>query len=67
MTGELTACATSLFLVATLAMAETRPINDENLRMNALHAIFPGMRINDSRSIKRSPYELDSPDALAYE
>src|ERR1035437_4389944 len=63
----------AFLLFAALAMADTPPIADENLSMNALHAIFPGMqislvpgkRINNSRSIKRSPYELDSPDALA--
>jgi hypothetical protein len=63
----------ALFFIATLAMAETPPIADENLRMNALLAIFPGMqislvpgkRLNDPPPKKTGPYELDSPDALA--
>jgi hypothetical protein len=62
-----------LFLVATLAIAETPPIADESLRMNALHAIFPGMqislvpgkRLSDPPAKKTGPYELDSPDPLA--
>jgi hypothetical protein len=35
-----------LFLIATLALADTAPITDEDLRMTALRAIFPGMRIS---------------------
>jgi len=62
-----------MFLVATLAMADTPPIADENLRMSALHAIFPGMqisfvpgkRLGDPPPKKTGPYELDSPDPLA--
>jgi hypothetical protein len=62
-----------VFLVATLAMADTAPIADENLRTNALRAILPGMqislvpgkRLSDPPPTKAGPYELDSPDALA--
>ncbi len=69
------ALSIALFFIATLAIADTPPIVDENLRMSALQAIFPGMQItlvpgkrsDDSRPIRRSPYELDSPDALAKE
>lgn len=65
----------ALFLLATMAMAETTPIADENLRMNALQAIFPGMqislvsgkRIDDSWPEEPRPSQLDSPDALARE
>ncbi len=65
----------ALFFVAALAMADTPPITDENLRMSALHAIFPGMqisvvpgrRIDNPTPKKAGPYELDSPDALAKE
>jgi len=61
------------FFAAVLAIADTAPMADENLRMAALRAVFPGMeispepgkRIDDSRLLKRGPSELDSPDALA--
>jgi hypothetical protein len=63
------------FFLATLAVSDTPPIADENLRMSALRAIFPGMqiflvpakRIDNSRTIKRGARELDSPDGLATE
>jgi uncharacterized tellurite resistance protein B-like protein len=63
----------ALFFVTALAMADTPPIADENLRMSALHAIFPGMqitivpgkRLGDPSPKKTGLYELDSPDALA--
>jgi hypothetical protein len=63
------------FLIAAVAMADTLPIADENLRMTALHAIFPGMgislvpgkRIGNAPQKKRGPYELDATDALAKE
>lgn len=63
----------TLFFIATLAMADTPPIGDENLRINALRAIFPGMRISlvpgkrigDPPPKKTGPYELDSPDPQA--
>jgi hypothetical protein len=63
------------FLITTLALADTAPIADENLRMDALRAIFPGMQISlvpgkrvaDAPPKKPGPYELDSPDALARE
>ena len=56
------------FFVAIMAIAETAPIADENLRMNALHAIFPGMqislvpgkRIDDSWPKKLEPDNLFS-------
>jgi hypothetical protein len=65
----------ALFLFAAMAMADTAPIAEENLRMSALRAIFPGMQIslipgkgvNDSRPKKPGPNELDSPDALTKE
>jgi hypothetical protein len=64
-----------LVLFAAFAAAETTPISDENLRMTALHAIFPGMhialapamRIDDSWPEQPKRNELDSPDALAKE
>jgi hypothetical protein len=63
------------FFIAAVAMADTLPIADENLRMTALHAIFPGMgislvpgkRIGNAPQKKRGPYELDATDALAKE
>lgn len=56
-------------------MADTAPISDENLRMSALRAIFPGMqislaageRIDDSWPKKPKADELFFPDALAGE
>jgi hypothetical protein len=56
-----------------MAMADTPPITDENLRMSALQAIFPGMqislvsgkRIGEPSPKKRGTYELDGEDALA--
>ena len=56
-------------------MADTAPTADENVRMAALHAIFPdmqisllsGKRIDDSWPEQPRPRELDSPDALAKE
>jgi hypothetical protein len=65
----------ALFFIATLAIADTPPIADENLRMSALRAIFPGMqislvpgkRIDDSWPTKQEPRELYGPDALAKE
>jgi len=65
----------ALFLFAALAMADTAPIADENLRLRALQAIFPGMRISlaagkridDSwPEIPRSR-QLNAPDAMATE
>jgi hypothetical protein len=67
---------TSAFLLFTaIALADTAPIADESLRLNALRAIFPGMqisllegkRINDSWPEQPKPAELDSPDAFARE
>jgi hypothetical protein len=63
------------FFLATLAMADTVPIADENLRASALRAIFPGMqislipdkRIDDSWPENPRRNQLDSPDALAKE
>jgi hypothetical protein len=63
------------FFVASLAIADTAPISDENLRMGALHAIFPGMqislvagkRIDDSWPKKPKTDDLFFPDALAKE
>ncbi len=66
----------AIFLLTTLAMADTAPIPDEALRIAALRAIFPGMpielipgkRVNDSWPEKPpKPTELDAPDALAGE
>jgi hypothetical protein len=62
-------------LLATAAMADTPPIADENLRLAALHAIFPGMqialmqgvRIDDSWPKNPKAGELYFPDALATE
>jgi hypothetical protein len=64
-----------LFLVAAIALADTAPIADESVRMNALRAIFPGMqitlvpgkRIDDSWPEQSRPSELAAPDALAKE
>lgn len=58
----------ALFLVASLAMADTTPIADESLRLAALRAVFPatqvslaeGMRIDDS-------WPATAPDALGEE
>jgi hypothetical protein len=63
------------FFFAALAMADTAPIADENLRLGALQAIFPGMRIslNTGKRIDDSWPEiprsrsLNAPDALAGE
>ncbi|MGA3188288.1 MAG: hypothetical protein ABSF22_14375 [Bryobacteraceae bacterium] len=65
----------SFLLLAAMAMADTVPAPDENLRVAALHAIFPGMqisldagkRIDDSWPEEPRPAQLDSPDALAKE
>ena len=56
-------------------MADTAPVVDENLRLGALQAIFPGMRIslNAGKRIDDSwpeipqPRALNAPDALAGE
>ncbi|HEV1285147.1 MAG TPA: hypothetical protein VNU44_07550 [Bryobacteraceae bacterium] len=63
------------FFFAALAMADTAPIADENLRLGALQAIFPAMRIslNSGKRIDDSwpevaqPRALNAPDALAGE
>lgn len=63
------------FFFAALAMADTAPIADENLRLGALQAIFPAMRIslNTGKRIDDSwpeiaqPRALNAPDALAGE
>jgi len=65
----------TLFLFGALAMADTAPIVDESLRMGALQAIFPGMRIslNAGKHIDDSwpeithPRSLNAPDAMAEE
>jgi hypothetical protein len=65
----------TLFLFAALAMADTAPVADENLRLGALQAIFPRMRIslNAGKHIDDSwpeiprPRTLNAPDALASE
>jgi len=65
----------ALFLFTTLTLADTAPFADENLRMSALHAIFPGMqisflpgqRIDDSWPLEPTRNALNSPDALARE
>ena len=58
----------AFFLFGVIGMAETAPLADENLRMGALHAIFPGMQISPARGerIDDSWPEV-SPDALARE
>ena len=64
----------TLFLFAALAM-DTAPIADENLRLGALQAIFPGMRISlsagkhmdDSWPEIPRPRSLNAPDAFAGE
>src|SRR5271165_2124413 len=58
----------SLFLVAAIALADTAPVADENLRIAALHAIFPGMQIAlaSGQRIDDSWPQV-SPDALAGE
>jgi hypothetical protein len=64
-----------LFLLAAVAMADTAPIVDENLRLGALQAIFPGMRISiaagkhidDSWPDLPKPRQLNAPDAMAGE
>jgi len=58
----------AFFLVTVIGMAETAPVTDENLRIGALHAIFPGMQISPARGerIDDSWPEV-SPDALATE
>lgn len=63
------------FLLPALALADIPAIPDEALRMTALHAIFPGMRISpapdkridDSWPEGPSPNALNAPDALARE
>jgi hypothetical protein len=63
------------FIFTAIAVAETSPVSDEALRLNVLHAIFPGMpisvvpgaRIDDSWPEQPKRSELDSPDALAKE
>jgi len=65
----------ALFLIASIAMAETVPLTDETVRLTALRAIFPGMqisllegkRIDDSWPEQPRAAELDAPDALAKE
>lgn len=65
----------ALFLCAAMAMADTAPIADENLRLGALQAIFPGMRISivagkhidDSWPELPKPRQLNAPDAMAGE
>jgi hypothetical protein len=65
----------AFFLFAAAAMADTAPVVDENLRLGALQAIFPGMRIslNAGKRIDDSwpeipqPRALNAPDALAGE
>ncbi len=65
----------ALFLIASIAMAETVPLTDETVRLTALRAIFPGMqisllegkRIDDSWPEQPRPAELNAPDALAKE
>ena len=65
----------ALFLIAAIALADTAPVADENMRMTALQAIFPGMQISvmqgkhidDSWPEDPRPAELNSPDALAKE
>ena len=64
-----------LFLLAAVALADTAPIADENLRLGALQAIFPGMRISlvagkhidDSWPDLPKPRQLNAPDAMAGE
>jgi hypothetical protein len=64
-----------LFLVTSIALADTAPVADESLRLSALRAIFPGMqisllegkRIDDSWPEQTKPSELDAQDALAKE
>jgi len=65
----------ALFFFAAMAMADTAPIADENLRLGALEAIFPGMgislnagkRIDDSWPDIPKARALNAPDALAGE
>jgi hypothetical protein len=65
----------TLFLLTAMAMADTAPIADENLRLGALQAIFPAMRISlnagkridDSWPEIAQPRALNAPDALAGE
>lgn len=64
-----------VFLIAGFALADTAPIADESLRIAALRAIFPGMRIelmqgkriNDSWQENARPSELRAPDAFSQE
>jgi hypothetical protein len=64
-----------LFMLAAVAMADTAPIADENLRLGALEAVFPGMRISmaagkridDSWPDEPRPRQLNAPDAMAGE
>jgi hypothetical protein len=64
-----------LLLMTAVALADTAPMDDESLRMSALHAIFPGMQISvargersdDSWPEEAKPGALNSPDALARE
>lgn len=63
----------AFFLFAAVAMADTAPIADESLRLGALQAIFPGMRISlaagkhidDSWPEEPRPRGLNAPDAMA--
>lgn len=65
----------AFLLFAAVALADIPPIPDEGLRMTALQAIFPGMRISvaagkhidDSWPDIPKPRGLDAPDALAGE
>jgi len=65
----------AFFLCAVAAMADTAPIADESLRLGALQAIFPGMRISivagkhidDSWPDLPKPRQLNAPDAMAGE
>lgn len=64
-----------VFLLAAVAMADTAPMADETMRMGALEAIFPGMRIaivagkhiDDSWPDIPKPRQLNAPDAMAGE
>jgi hypothetical protein len=65
----------ALFLLTAIAMADTVPVDDENLRLMALHAAFPGTQISVARGEKvddswpeeQKTAQLSSPDALARE
>jgi hypothetical protein len=65
----------AFLLLTAMAMADTAPVADENLRMGALQAVFPGMRISltagkrvdDSWPEIPKPRALNAPDALAGE